>query len=257
MSLGLSESRAAIVKHALAILTCSLSRIESDVRSRLPHAIESLVLTDYPGPVFVVDDGSDDARHLKFLNSLRGRFHVVCRSVNGGISRAKNTCLRLLMQNDIDVGFIAEDDVEFRRGWHEEYLRAHDLTRIKHFSWSWDLDPDQPMKKTVARINHYPVVRTSHVNGLLLSFTPDVIATVGGFKLLPGLWGHEHTNWTQRIIRAGLAPFFADICNSNRFIQMGPYGNVSTISEEEKRKWTEENLDCACDFSELYFPLSE
>jgi len=55
-------------------------------------------------------------------------------TVNGGISRAKNTCLRLLTER-------ARELVSWQRrhplheGWQEAYVTAMRLSGIQHFSW--------------------------------------------------------------------------------------------------------------------------
>lgn len=245
------------MRHALAILTYVPSGARPELRRRLPCALDTLDLSGYAGEVFVVDDASTDADHLRFLASLPGRYRVVRRERNGGISRAKNTCIRAMMEVGVDVGFIAEDDISFRPGWTAAYLAAHSGTGIHHFSWAWDADPSGRMKKRRKVIRGHAVVHSSLVNGLLLTFTRRVIELVGGFRVLPGKWGHTHTNWTRRIVKAKLAPFFADVVNSNRLIAINPYGSSSAIGPEQRRTWERANHAPAHDLTRLHFPLEE
>jgi glycosyltransferase involved in cell wall biosynthesis len=245
------------MRHALAILTFASPDCPAGQRLRLPHALQSLADSTYDGQVIIVDDGSSDPAHLDYLDSLHEQYRVVRRTSNGGISRAKNTCIRLLMESGAQVAFIAEDDIEFHAGWHIRYLQAHATTGIAHFSWAWDLDPDSPMSRTPVVLNGCTIDKTSHLNGLLLTFTPAVIQRIGGFKILPQPWGQEHTNWTRRIVQAGLAPFFADVPQSNDLVRMGPYGVHSALTREQKQCCAKENRRSARDLSVTYCPLTE
>jgi GT2 family glycosyltransferase len=248
----------ALMNHALAILTYVPADGDPGLRLRLPFALESLAATGYPGRVFVVDDGSTDGAHRGFLSSVGdSRITVIRRPSRGGVSRAKNTCLRILSEQGVDVGFVAEDDIEFRPGWWERYLDAHAKTGISHFSWAWDADPTGPMRKTRRRIGAGTIVQTSRVNGVLLTFTRDVLERVGGFRILPRPWGHTHTNWTRRIIAAGLAPYFADVVDSNEVVRIGPHGVRSAIAEAEKEAWAIDNEAPARELAPLLEPFSE
>ena len=176
---------------------------------------------------------------------------------NGGVCRGKNTCIRLLWDSGVDVGFLADDDIEFRHGWQDAYLAAHQLTGIHHFSWAWNQDPSGDMQKYVREINSHQIVQTSRLNGVFLTFTPTVIDQIGGFKLLPGKWGHTHTNWTMRIVKSGLAPYFSDVYNSNHFIGINRFGFRSAVSDEEKKKCEQINRIHYRDLSRIYYPLDE
>ena len=242
----------------LAILTFVPDRKRPEIPSRLPLAIRSLEQTEFDGPVFVVDDCSGDERHLDFLQSLPGRYQVVRRGSNGGVWRGKNTCLRVLAERGVEVGFVAEDDIEFRPGWHDRYSAAHRaIPHIHHYSWAWDDDPSGRMRKRRRTIDGYTIAETSRVNGVLLTFTPEVLRRVGGFKPLPAGWGHTHTNWTRRIINSRLAPFFADVVDSNRYIRLGRFGAHSAISDDEKRKSEQRNRRPAGDLSQIFYPIEE
>ena len=243
------------MRHGVAILTCVPDGARSEVRRRLPAALASLERSGYPGPVFVIDDGSADAEHRAFLRSLR--HPVIVRESNGGVPRGKNTCIRLLMEHGVDVGFLADDDVEFRPGWHLPYLEAHARTGIEHFSWAWDEDPSGRMRKVRRRVSGFEIVRTSLVNGVLLTFTPRVVERVGGFRILPGRWGHTNTNWTRRILHAGLAPYFCDVVDSNRWIGLNEHSAHSVVSDAEKVRWEHENDAPAREVEPVYQALLE
>lgn len=213
---------------ALAILTYVDRDRPAEVRRRLPDAIASLRRTSYRDPVFIVDDGSSCPRHLRYLDELAddGRYEVIRRGSNGGISRAKNTCLRSFAERGVDVAFLAEDDILFHEGWNDAYLAAMQRSAIQHFSWY----PANSHDRVVA-CNGCLVTATSGLLGLLLTCTREILARVGGFKVLPHRYGYEHIQWTYRNILAGFAPFPCDIVESQRFIECNAL--PSSVAEAE------------------------
>jgi glycosyltransferase involved in cell wall biosynthesis len=240
----------------LAIVTC-VPREDSDgIRRRLPAALESLLHSGYPGRVAIIDDGSTDPEHLAFLETLAPAIGVVRRPSRGGIARAKNTALRILRGTHVDLGFLAEDDIEFFPGWWAVYAEAQKATGIHHFSWAED-DPSGTTRKVVRLIRGCPVVETSRVNGVFLTFTPAVLQVVGGFKILPALWGHEHTQWTRRIIHAGLAPFYADVAHSHRYLGLNANAAFSAIPFADREVYARKNASPAKTLRPLFEPLKE
>lgn len=244
------------MRHALTILTYVRADANDHILKRLPEALRSLRDSGYDGPTVVVDDGSTHPDHLAYLKSLPPEIEVVTRPENGGISRAKNTCLRVLGERDIDVGFLSEDDIQFHPGWAEAYLTAHAKTDIEHFCWVSDTF-FRRLTKTPRQQNGFTVVEPSRLNGVFLTVTPRVLSTVGGFRVLPRPWGHEHIHWTRRIVKAGLAPFPCDIAHSNRVITLNRYAEVSTVPQQCKQKWSRENQPGADDISQVYWRLEE
>jgi glycosyltransferase involved in cell wall biosynthesis len=240
------------MRTALAILTYVDHARPSSVRRRLPDAIASLEKTSYSDKVLIVDDGSTCREHLHYLDCLErdGRYEVIRRPVNGGISRAKNTCLRVIAERNVDVGFLAEDDILFREGWDRAYAEAMDLSAIQHFSWYL---PDAGGRAIAC--NGTLVTATSGLLGLLMTFTPNVLTRIGGFKILPHRYGYEHIQWTYRAILAGFAPFPADVIDSHRFIERNSH--PSSISPEEIQVGIQENVGPGYVIDRLFESLVE
>ncbi len=240
------------VSTSLVILTYVDSRRPTAVRQRLPDAITSLEQTSYRGPVIIVDDGSSCEQHLRFLDGLAtsGRYEVVRRPENGGISRAKNTCLRLLAESRAEIGFLAEDDIIFREGWDEAYITAMQRSGIQHFSWYVQNPSDQ-----IVACNGALVSASSGLLGLLLTMTREVLAKVGGFKILPHRYGYEHIQWTYRNVLAGLAPFPCDIAESHRYI--GRNILPSSVDENDVQIGTEANRHSGYVIERLFEPFEE
>ncbi len=218
----------------LTVLTCVPDNAPK-MRRRLPHLMKTLQLSDFPGEVVIVDDGSKDPKHSEHLNAFEQKgVRVVRRPKRGGISRAKNTCLRVLRDSEFDFGFIMEDDVEVSPNWWQPYVNAHKKTGIHHFSWAADRHFSN-MHKRVRTVRKGQVVQCSRLNGVLLTVTPRQIAKIGGFKVLPRKWGFEHINYTDRCVRNGFAPFYADILGSEKFVRLGPGSRFTFISHKDRQ----------------------
>ncbi len=240
--------------HGLAILTFVTEESPPDTRRRLPETLRTLEQTDYPGRIVIVDDGSNCAEYQAYLSHLN--YEVIQREENGGVSRGKNTCLRVLMEGKIDIGFLTDDDVDFHPGWWQQYLEAHAQTGIHHFSWADDSKPLNG-RKCDCIVRGYRIVQTSYLNGILLTFTREVIKQVGGFRIFPAKWGHEHTNWTKRIVYQQLAPCWCDIVDSNRYLTLNRFSDASSVTDAQKSRWSHMNVQVARDMSRSYFPLEE
>jgi len=233
---GISDHRMGLV-----ILTyCPASSPQLGLRLR--HLMSSLQASGFPGIVTIVDDASDDAEHVEYLRELQASkwCSVICRSRRGGISTAKNTCLRVLVRDSVDFGFLIEDDMELHDDWWRPYMAAHTTTGIAHFSWSsheyfaW-------VRKQPHRVNGVVVVEHSDLNGCLLTFTQPLLQKVGGFVKLPQPWGAEHNHYTDRCVRAGFAPYYVDVLGSNHFVRFGPHAATSFVQGSDRQAMAARN----------------
>jgi len=193
---------------------------------RLHVTILSLLTSGYTGKIFVIDDGSTIKR-----DCFRHEVTWIRKQVNTGICKAKNTSIRVLLDHEVDVGFLADDDLYFNVGWWRKYLVAIKKTNVPHFSWF-----KESKESEYDEINGYPVRRCSGLNGCLLTFTPEVIAKVGGFLNSPTKWGFSHVDWTNRIVKVGFAPYYVDVVNSNNYVWLNEYNQKSAVSVEQRRE---------------------
>jgi hypothetical protein len=88
-----------------------------------------------------------------------------------------------------------------------------------------------------------------------MTFTRQALDRVGGFKILPHRYGFEHINWTYRAVRAGLAPFPADIVESSRYIRRNE--RPSTLDASEIQIGAEANREPGYTITRLYEPFEE
>ena len=234
------------MKHAAAILTYAPTPA---FNCRLETTLRSLRESKYPGKIYIVDDGSPN-RDLSFYRR-QPNVQVVVKPYNVGVARGKNTSIRLLIDDEVDVGFLLDDDMIFKQDWWDDYLDVHERSdKIHHLSWAnrgeWGgaFYPE--------RFDGVQLVRTEHLNGCMLTFTPTLIATIGGFWVTPLKWGWDHVNWTHRAREHGMMPFFADVPDPQLFL--GEMNNISTVTESQKRECDKYHFDT---FGPKFQPLIE
>ena len=68
--------------------------------------------------IVIVVDGEVPEKHNKILSKYD--FNIFRRPKNGGVARTKNTSIKLLLDQKIDIGFLADDDVLYKSGCLEE-----------------------------------------------------------------------------------------------------------------------------------------
>ena len=211
-------------------------------------SINSLIVSEYKGPIFLVDDGSTKKDHLNFVREVYGdRIFIQERSENGGLSKVKNTGIRLLMENKCDIGFLVDDDMEYLPNWFTAYEEAISKTGIPHFSFYWNKGEYLYENTTY---NDYGIIKTALLSGCFLTITGQLINDIGYFRILPTKVGHEHTNFTLRAIHHKKIPYFCDIADSEKYLMLIPesgtrtsVGGVRDPREDEIGALIARNLD--------------
>jgi len=173
--------------------------------------------------VVIVVDGSIPSRHNDLLNKYN--FNVYFRKENGGVARTKNTSIRLLLEQNIDYGFLMDDDVEYKKGCFEKYVDTMIKTGSHHMSYCQMPEIVHPKNEWsnmgYIKTNYNGIDVMKHGGcgvGCLLSFTPELINKIGYFKVMKGKYGYEHINFTHRAIHSGLIPYVCDIMDSSNYI---------------------------------------
>lgn len=192
-------------------------RAETTIKS-----IESLLSSDFEGSIFVVDDGSAWKGHLDALRAIGStRIEIVERATNGGVSRAKNTCLRLCMESGADLAVLADDDMEYvSPAWFSVYADCMQSSGIHHMVYS--CYEHHRHKHRSMKHNGVDVVNTENTNGCLLFATRALVDRIGYFKVMTGKHGYEHVNYTRRAVRSGMAPYVADVPGSHELVRLMP-----------------------------------
>jgi len=189
---------------------------------------------------YIIVDGSIPNRHSNLLDQYSKSFTIIHRQENGGVSKTKNTSIRTLLEDNIDVGILVDDDVWFGKGWVEAYCELIEKMQLHHVVWSNEkhLYPNEPEKRKACRIGSFQknglnLFRHIASAGIFMTFTPHIIEKVGYFKVLPGKFGAEHLHFTRRIFKAKLITQPIDLEGSYRFIRhLGYPEGVDEITSE-------------------------
>lgn len=208
------------IKVGIAISTYSEEKTDQkryEIIDRGLHSLnEILKTTSINTYVIIVVDGSIPEKHNKILEKYD--FPIYRRPNNGGVARTKNTSIRLLLEQNVDIGFLADDDVLYKKGCLEKYCSTILKGKIHHIGFCQMHQLVHPecewerfgyIKK---KINDLEVM--SHGGGGVgcwLSFTPELIAKIGYFKVMSGKYGYEHINFTHRCAYNKMIPFICDI----------------------------------------------
>ena len=171
-------------------------------------------------------------------------FHVIKNKKNMGISYTKNVGIKSILGQGCKYGFLLDDDVVIKNGIiFSKYIEAMEKTGYGHFSYL--LHKNNHMKKCNKNIvNGHEILRTPHVNGLLLSFSKEGIKKSGYFDILPYKYGHEHSKFSIKNIHFKVSPYFCDISEEGDYL-------------EEQWSFQHSSVRGTKEFSELKFKQNE
>tara|TARA_B100001093_G_scaffold466432_1_gene484824 strand:+ start:336 stop:1151 length:816 start_codon:yes stop_codon:yes gene_type:complete len=193
--------------------------IEKSLQS-LDNIIKTTKIKTY---VVIVVDGPVPQKHINLLKKYNFEIHL--KQENGGVARAKNTSIRLLLEKNIDIGFLADDDVLYKEGCLYKYCDVILKGKIHHIGFCQMhplVHPKNEWKKfgyVKTNINGQEIMKHGGGGvGCWLSFTPELIKKIGYFKVMRGKYGYEHINFTHRCICQKMIPHGCDIINPLNFM---------------------------------------
>jgi len=176
--------------------------------------------------VYLVIDGPVPDKHNEVISTLPKKFKLIRKKENGGISRVKNTGIRLLLEENVDVGILVDDDVWYGNGWIEAYSKVIEDLQIHHLAWCNDKhlfygEKEERKKRNIVEFEEkgHQLLRHIAAAGIFLTFTPKLIEQIGYFKVFPGKIGGEHIQFTRRAWKKGLIKYPIDIAQSFRYIK--------------------------------------
>ena len=204
--------------------------------------------------VVIVIDGKIPQRHIDILNKYD--FNTYRRPENGGVAKTKNTSIRLLLEQNVDIGYLADDDLLYKDNCFEKYSECILKGQIHHMSFT-QMNPIVHPKNEWTKfgyiecyLNEQKVMKHSgHGVGCFMSFTPELINTIGYFKVMPGKYGYEHINFTERAKYSQLIPYVSDLINSLDYLDHIGFEAVGynkfkknhSISEEYRKSENNKN----------------
>jgi len=211
----------------IAISTYTNEKTDKDRYKIIDKSLASLKKIIHNNPlkiyVVIVVDGKVPDIHMNILKKYK--FDIYNRKENGGVARTKNTSIRLLLEKNVDVGYLADDDVEYKEKCIQEYTKTIVRAKIHHIGYCQLLPIVIPKKLwkekgyIVKKFNNVSVLQHKGRGvGCWLSFTPELIKKIGYFRVMEGKYGYEHINFTYRCLNQKMIPYCIDIVDSNNYL---------------------------------------
>ena len=177
-----------------------------------------LLAEKYAYVVSVVVDLGDPTWDAYYL-ALMEKYPDVIWHKSGerlGIANAKNRGIKILRENHCGHYFLFDDDAfPVKHAWEQLYIDIAARNGIHHLMHLFALPAAVHHLRTENEICEY-----HQCCGVLLYFSAHAINTIGGYRKVFGVYGHEHTELSLRCNFAGLQP------------NWGPY-----ISPEKTREY--------------------
>lgn len=171
--------------------------------------------------VIIVVDGSCNKEHVNLL--FESGFKFIMLKENEGVSSVKNVGIQYLLDKEIDIGFLADDDILYKMGVFDEYAKYIINTNFHHFGFYPYKDHRTfPTTNHPITINDVPVQGLTDSSGIFITFTPELIKKIGYFKKLPYKWGFEHIQFSRKaLFQHGLNIYSQiDIPTSDNFLKI-------------------------------------
>lgn len=153
-----------------------------------------------------------------------------------GIAKAKNKCIRLLLDKGCTDIFLFDDDIHpLNSNWYKPYVESgknHLCLSFQYNSKGHQYSASVNKEKSEGGISYYTAP-----NGCMLYFKKVCFDTVGGFDERFSIWGYEHVQLSHRIHNAGLTESpFMDVDDSlDLFYVADYYSEVSSSVPENIR----------------------
>lgn len=204
------------LKMGIAISTYSDQNTPNTRYQIIEESLFSLKNTYDNMTVIIVVDGSYTLQHKEILDKYQNIFTIIYKRDNGGLSKTKNTGINELLNRNIDVGFLADDDMLYKQGWYRLYTSTMINSNISHFTyWPLSLSNDISNEK----INNTMLTVTAGKSGCFLTFTKELINKIGYFRVFPHKYGYEHVEFTERYINNNnIIKKIYDVYNSNSYL---------------------------------------
>ena len=178
--------------------------------------------------IFVSDDGSTDGTQ-EFLD-IKGIPYQ--SEKNRGISWNKNRIIAKFY--DYDYVFIIEDDVEIiKEGWAALFINAMNVSRENHLSYVPDCAERYDSGEVLLHpYDHFCISENTGTWGGFLAFTKEALHKAGGFDTRFIIYGHEHSELTERIYRLGLNKYkYSKLMDADDYMRCQ---NIKTTTAGER-----------------------
>lgn len=224
-----------VEKIGLGIVTYNREEYFSKTFKTVPyHKLDAVV---------VVNDGTPYNEHTYGRNlDLTGKsknYNLIQHATNLGVSKAKNSALKFLLDSGCDHIFLMEDDIFINNeNVFEAYIKASKDTKIQHLNYALHgfankTQDNVAQPKCIIDIHDTKIALYHNCVGAFSYYSRKCLETVG---LIDENFynAFDHVDHTYQIIKSGMHPdfwWFADIVNSDQYLSDIPWSKEkSTIS---------------------------
>lgn len=233
-----SNRRIPFKKLGLGITTYSTAKTPIDriniIRDSLTTLRNSLVNSNLPIYVCIVVDGSYTPAHKAVLDQFSHIFQTIYRPRNGGISRAKNTCLSMMMENNCDLFCLADDDMIYQNGWDKYIKFTMDTVQMNYVSWV-----PLTYKHHNVSVNGVTVRKIigDAFFGCFIVMTRKTVETIGLMPVLTTKYGWEHIIHLVMARKNNLIDGNYALGDMTMFLRLNEKSmSVRSISEDERKE---------------------
>lgn len=213
-------------KTGIAIITYNRPQFYKECRESIDDSWADKIIT--------VNDGD-----------LSGASDRVILTHGIGVTEAKNIALKQLLDRGMDYIFLVEDDMKFIGNVFNEYIKAHEVSGIHHFTFgyhgSYNMKNGKPNPRKVIEYNDgIKVALNTHSVGAVAFFTRESLKDVGLFDPEYSKFGNafDHVDHSYRLAKAGYSTpywWWADLENSYEFIkEQGDADTNSTVRNDSE-----------------------
>lgn len=222
-------------KKLIAVTTCNLHG-SPEIRNDIAVTLDSIA-EHCSSDVLVVDDGSpvDYQEYVKELCRARG-FRFIGLLQNYGISTAKNICLNeLLADRGYEFLIMLDDDVKVISDEFEStYTTAMEQSGVGILSWH------DPAYTGATAEPDGELMASGHTCGCCVVVSRECAEQTGGYLLMPGKWGREHSEYYQRAaVKFAKPGVYLDVPNSKELLVLA--STASVFTHEQKLESNELN----------------
>lgn len=142
-----------------------------------------------PAKYLIVDDNSTDNVFNESYSRLLGEYHY--NNVRLGVAKSKNVCIKKL---DVDHLFLFDDDCfPIKQGWWKPWVDSG--VDFMTFGCEDTISIEKRENGLTYWNGHH---------GCALYLTRKCIEVIGGFDPDFGLYGFEHSELAQRVLKSGI-----------------------------------------------------
>jgi len=229
--------------------------------------------TSYNWTLIIADDGSTDgtSEYLAGLNIDKVKIlHI--KNIRRGVHHQTNCIFRLCENLDFKLGFKADDDVIYTKGWDTLYINAskacpHLVFHDPQWQNTKSKVYETPIEivKSVDGIDIKLEIRSNVIQGAFWTFTSEMIKNVGFFDVNNmGICGIGHQDYTLRCQRLGFnlsdsGVGAADAARSYVYLRLQ---DSKTIDVGHRRRHNSNEIvnkknTIKTDLTRKYFPYSQ